>query len=131
MIYVVINKTTGAEVYRYESDAPVEWSGMEFFDFDHLPAPIYEPTPADPPAIAIRGPRIISKLAYLRRFTSEERTAVRAASKVSPVLEDYLELMALAEEINLDDADIISAVNMLSAAGLITPTRANEVLNGY
>ena len=29
------NKATGAEVYRYESDAAVEWVGMEFSTHTH------------------------------------------------------------------------------------------------
>ena len=36
--FIVTNKTTGAEVYRYAADAPIEWAGMEFVTHDHSPA---------------------------------------------------------------------------------------------
>lgn len=32
----------------------------------------------------------MTKLEYLRRFTTAERVAIRAAAKTEPVLEDYL-----------------------------------------
>ena len=35
MIYVVTDKATGAEVYRYQADAPIELVGMEFVTHDH------------------------------------------------------------------------------------------------
>ena len=34
--YIVTRKTDGAEIYRYNADAPIEWSGMEFADHDHV-----------------------------------------------------------------------------------------------
>ena len=71
---------------------------------------------------------ILSKLDYLRRFTSDERVTIRQAAKVTPVLEDYLAMLELADEINTGDADTIAAVNMLEQAGLIAPGRAAEVL---
>lgn len=42
--YVVTRKEDGVEVHRYESDAPVEWLGMEFDAYDHTALP-----PPDPP----------------------------------------------------------------------------------
>ena len=49
--YIVTRKTDGAEIYRYNADAPIEWSGMEFADHDHVEAApvVTEPAPqADP-----------------------------------------------------------------------------------
>lgn len=45
--YIVIDKATGAEVYRYESAEPVEWGGMGFDTHEHavLTAP---PAPEAP-----------------------------------------------------------------------------------
>jgi len=34
--YAVIEKATGAEVYRYTADAPVAWAGFEFATHDHV-----------------------------------------------------------------------------------------------
>lgn len=71
---------------------------------------------------------IITKLEYLRRFTSTERITIRAAAKVEPVLEDYMALLELAEEINTEDADTIAAVNVLETTGLIASGRSTEIL---
>lgn len=40
--YVVTRKSDGAEVYRYQSEAPVEWHGMEFSTHDHTLVPPVE-----------------------------------------------------------------------------------------
>ena len=126
MIYVVTERATGAEVYRYDSVEPIEWAGMEFDKYSHDLAP----EPATPEFGAPQEPRFVSKVVYLRRFTPEERTGIRAAAKADPFLEDYLEMMALADEIDLNDADVIDAVNKLEAVGLIGTGRAQEILYG-
>lgn len=46
--YVVTRKSDGAEVYRYQSDAPVEWNGMEFSTHDHTLLPVADPDPSSP-----------------------------------------------------------------------------------
>ena len=72
--------------------------------------------------------RIVTKLAYLRKFTGEERVTIRTAAKSNVVLEDYLALMELADEVNLDDPDTVAAVGMLEAVGLLATGRAAEIL---
>lgn len=77
----------------------------------------------------IRKPGVVlTKLAYLRRFTAAERIAIRAAAKQSAALEDYLGMLEVAEEIRLFDTDTVAAVGMLEQAGLIAPGRAAEIL---
>lgn len=125
MIYIVTDKATGAEVYRYQADAPVEWSGMEFATHDHV-----EQVEIIGDVIQGASSRVLTKLEYLRRFTTEERVNIRESAKTNPVLEDYLVMMELADEINTGDADTIAAVNMLEQVGLIGAGRASEVLNG-
>lgn len=126
MIYIVTEKATGKEVMRYCSSQLTEQINDIAYpqaDFDHtefvedavLPAPTS---------------RVMTKLEYLRRFTQAERIAIREAAKVSPVLEDYLQLLELATEINTGDADTIAAVTMLEQAGLIGTGRAQEILHG-
>ena len=118
--YIVTRKADGVEVLRYSADAPVEWAGMAFATHDHTEQ-------AEQPVLP-SGPRTITKLEYLRRFTTAERVAIRAAASANPVLDDYLKLMELAQEINLDDPDTIAAVQMLEQSGLIASGRAAEVL---
>lgn len=81
------------------------------------------PDVANPPAS-----RVVTKLEYLRLFTQEERVAIRTAAKANAVLEDYMELLALAEIVDLSDADTVAGVNALEMAGLIAPGRAQEIL---
>lgn len=126
MIYVVTRKADGGEVYRYDAPAPVEWNGMEFATHDHTQ--VVEVAPDG--VIVGQSSRILTKLEYLRRFTQAERVAIREAAKVNPILEDYMALLDLAEEVNTGDADTIAALQMLEQAGLIAAGRAGEILNG-
>ena len=72
----------------------------------------------------------MSKLDYLRLFTQEERIAIRAAGKVNTVVEDYLHLLELTDEVNTGDAEVGDALAMMEAGGLLAVGRRNEVLNG-
>ena len=125
--YIVTRKSDGVEVYRYQSDAPVEWHGMSFDTHDHTPAPVINPDGSIEGAIV---GRTLTKLEYLRRFTDKERIAIRAAAEQNQVLADYLQLMELAQDINTGDPDTIAAVTMLEQAGLIALGREQEILNG-
>lgn len=122
--YIVTRKSDGAEVYRYQSDAPIEWTGMGFAEYNHVLAP----APSEEGGAAGIVGCTMTKLEYLRRFTVDERVAIRAAAAQNAVLADYLALMELAQEINLDDPDTVAAVQMLEQAGLIAAGRAAEVL---
>ena len=123
--YVVTRKADGIEVYRYSNDVPVEWDGMPFAEYDHTP--IVELPP--PPPVKPVGRRM-SKLDYLRLFTQAERIAIRTAGKSNTVLEDYLHLLDLTDEVNTGDAEVANALAMLEAVGMLAPGRAMEVLNG-
>lgn len=127
MIYVVTNKETGALVYEYQSDVPVEWNGMEFATHDHTEKPVVNEDGS------IEGEivgRIMTKLEFLRRFTAEERVAIRTVAKSNVQIEDYLALLELADEVNTRDSDTRGGVQMLEAAGLLAAGRAAEILNG-
>lgn len=121
--YTVTRKSDQQEVYRYSATAPIAWSGMSFDTHDHI-----ELTEAggvtDAPVLAMTW----TKLEYLRRFTQDERIAIREAAKTVPTLDDYLQLLELAEEVRSDDPDIIGALTMLEAVGLIGAGRAAEIL---
>ena len=125
-IYIVTAKATGAEIYRYSADAPIEWSGMQFADFDHTLEVEAPGTVTDVPVVAMTW----TKLEYLRRFTQDERIAIRTAAKQVPALEDYVALLELASEVRSDDPDIVAALQMLEGAGLIGAGRAQEISNG-
>lgn len=121
--YIVTRKSDGAEMLRYSAAQAQEVNGFDLVDYDHT-----EWTPGAP--VVERASRTMTQLEYLRRFTVEERVAIRAAAPANPVLTDYLQLMELAQDINTGDTDTIAAVTMLEQAGLIAVGRAQEILNG-
>lgn len=124
MIYTVTDKATGAEVYRYEADAPIEWGGMEFATHDHVELPTTIES-LEPSAV-----HVWTVLEYKRRFTQEERIAIRGASGQSQELDDYLDLLKDAQEVRSDDPDILKALADLEQFRLIAQGRAQEILNG-
>ncbi len=124
--YIVTRKSDGEEIYRYSADAPTEWNGMEFSTHDHLPAPAIN---ADG-SIDAQSVRVWTVLEYKRRFTQDERIAIRYAAGQSQELDDYLELLKDAQEVRSDDPDILKALAALEAFGLLAQGRAQEILNG-
>lgn len=125
--YAVTRKADEVEVFRYSNDVPVEWSGMGFDTHDHTL--VADPAVPAPEPVALIGRRM-SKLDYLRLFTQEERIAIRAAGKVNTVVEDYLHLLELTDEVNTGDAEVGEALAMMETAGLLAAGRRDEVLNG-
>ena len=117
--WIVEDRIMGEVVYAYGADQPDHFADYPLEQFNHIRQKEVEAAPV---------PRTITKLEYLRRFTTAERVAIRAAAAANPVLDDYLKLMELAQEINLDDTDTVAAVQMLEQAGLIAAGRAAEVL---
>lgn len=71
---------------------------------------------------------ILTHLEYLRRFSMSERLAIRIAAKTNIILEDYLHLMELAQEIDTDDDDTILALMTLQSLGFVTAERRVEIL---
>lgn len=126
--YIVTRKSDGAEVYRYEAPAPIEWVGMEFATHNHSEA-VAGGTPSVPIAV-YGGRRVISKLEFLELFTSAERVAIRAARGQSSALDDYLYMLEMAEEVNLDSPNVRGGVAMLEQARILAAGRAQEILNG-
>lgn len=122
-LYHVIRKSDGTQVYAYEADAPIEWAGMEFATHDHIEVVLEMVTPAP-------VPQILTPLQYLRRFSLPERVAIREAAKTDFVVEDLMDMLDRAQEINTADMDTIAGTHYMEHLGLIAPGRAAEVLNG-
>ncbi len=93
---------------------------------------IATPSPEEPaaPVTVYGGRRILTKLEFLQLFTQTERIAIKQAAGVSPQLDDYLYLLELADEVNLDSANTQTGVNTLGLAGILAAGRAGEILNG-
>ena len=77
------------------------------------------------PVVAL-PPGPVSRLEFLRSFTAAQRIAIRAAN--DPVIVDALQLLDLAEEINLQDSDVIFFVNYCASQGYITTADADRIL---
>lgn len=73
--------------------------------------------------------RNVSKVDFLNRFTIPERANIRVMSKQDPFVEDFLEMLKVAEFINLDDRTVTAALGYLEYVGLITPERTTEILS--
>ena len=78
--------------------------------------------------------RLLTKLGFRRRFTLAERVAVDAApgnpafpGNVRAILLTMATDLSLAEEIDLDDADVISGLTLLEQLGVIASGRAAEI----
>lgn len=70
----------------------------------------------------------ISRLEFMRRFTREERIAIRKSK--DDVVIDFRELLAAAQTVYFDDEETIAGVRYLETEKLIADGRAEEILNG-
>ncbi len=68
----------------------------------------------------------LTKLQFLRLFTTAERIAIRASA--DPVIVDFLQLLDLAQDVRLDDPDTVGGLHYLESEGLIAAGRAAEIL---
>ena len=71
---------------------------------------------------------LVTEFQFKARLTADERIAIRDAAKTDPYVEDFLDLLASADEVNMRDALVIGAVGYLTSRGLLTEERAGEVL---
>jgi hypothetical protein len=87
------------------------------------------PTPVEPEPVAAPAPvPVLTKLAFLRRFTRAERIALREAAKTDPMVTDFMLLLDLATDVELTDADLIEGVTDLEAKGLLNAGRKDAIL---
>lgn len=125
--FVVTRKTDHAEVYRYSSPVPIEWSGMSFENYDHVA--LIDPEQAAPP----KGIRRLSKLGFIARIGGDFAN-ILAAAKVSVEVEMFVRMLDWATpdpdgtSVDLDDPRVIGALTNLEAAQLLSVGKAQEVL---
>lgn len=73
---------------------------------------------------------LISQVDFLRRFTQAERIAIRSAAKVNAQIEDYQYLLDRSiNGVDLADPDVISGVQGLETAGILSPARVATILS--
>lgn len=133
--YKVTETATGAEVYQYQSDAPIPWSGMEFATHTHTALP-------DVAVEVLINPKDwhITKLAFRDRFTQAEKVAIEIASlddPAAPMEQRALAAGLRAAQADQRDAELIDlknsatqgGVQQLEAFGLIAAGRAAVILD--
>ena len=130
MVYVLCNVETGELIQVSEQELSASGHPLQVRTIDRTMPDMTKVTWEKSILNFVDKPvRSLSKLEYLRRFTAQERIAIRTVAKTDPVLEDFMVLMDLATEINLDDPDTVSGLHMLEAAGLLDQGRAAEILS--
>jgi hypothetical protein len=133
-LYHVFRKSDGLKVFAYNTEAgPISFAGYEFDRHDHiLQPPVVDPPPR--PTAVYGGRRILTRLEFLRLMNQQERVQIRGFSKgnnpVAPIIEDFMFLLEMSQEVNLDDADLVAGLQQLEAGGLLNAGRAAEILNG-
>lgn len=70
----------------------------------------------------------LTKLEFLRRFTQTERIAIREFAKTDVLIDDFMQLLDIAEFIDPSDQDTNNALQYLAYKSIINPNRINEVL---
>ncbi len=73
-----------------------------------------------------RTSTVYTKLEFMTRFTIAERLSAKGSN--DPIVSDFLELLSIAEHIDISDTNTIAGVNYLAYLGIITQQRATEVL---
>lgn len=82
----------------------------------------FEPPP--PPA----GPRILTHLQYMNRFTMTELRNIYTAAKSVVDVEIWLDKFKMATDVNLDDPVTIAGLQAMEEANLLEPGRAATIL---
>lgn len=80
----------------------------------------YPPPPPEP----------LTKLAFMNRFTMDEKAAIYTAAKQNVYIEIWLDQFKLAEYVDVSDPRTIAGINALESFGLIGAGRAAELLAG-
>jgi hypothetical protein len=90
-----------------------------------------QPAPTSTPVIG----KVMSRLEFRRLFTALERISIDNApeSLLLPLearaaMRTMLSDLSVAEQVHLDDPDIISGVTFIASLGLIAQTRVAEIL---
>lgn len=139
MIYDVIRKSDSAKGYEYHADAPVEWPGFPFSEFDHTP----RTNDVEEAVITTKfdGRRILTKLEFRSLFspatlkwidrfeaqfenyaylTDDQKDTIRTA------FADYNE----ATQVDLDDPRWVPGLGLYVAIGGMDQDEVTEVLRG-
>ena len=129
MIYIVTRKADGIEVYRYDAEEPIEWTGMGFETHNHTLVHTEEPGPAT------QSIRRHTKLSFIG-LIGDDFANILSAAKVNVEVEMFVRMLDWTTpdpdgtSVDLDDPRVIRALTRLEAAQLLPVGKAQEILNG-
>ncbi|WP_282052753.1 hypothetical protein [Phaeobacter inhibens] len=86
------------------------------------------PETAAPDPVESVAPRVLPKLVFFQRLTTAERVGIRTAGKTDPVVEDWLAMLDLIENVHLDAEDVTASLGYFVSEGLIDANRVPEIL---
>lgn len=92
---------------------------------------LYDGTTFTEPILPIIEPikiTILTPYEFLKRFTTEERKAIKAATFTNPDIDDLWTMFTIAKDIDLRNTDTTEGVNALESAGILATGRAEEIL---
>ncbi|MBS7792161.1 hypothetical protein KTR66_19335 [Roseococcus sp. SDR] len=84
----------------------------------------------EPAAVVVAPPqlRVLTVLQFRDRLTAEEELAITQAGMSSPAVRVWLDRLAAAQEIDLDDPRTAAGLQQMEAAGLLEAGRSAEIL---
>ena len=103
-----------ADGVQYQLAFPADWADVTSW--------------ASNPAPAVSKPTVLSKYDFSQRMQPAERIAIREAGKTDAQVDDFLDLLSLAEQIDLADVNVIGGLALLVSKGLLTEARKTEIL---
>lgn len=92
---------------------------------------LYDGTTFTEPILPIIEPiktPILTPYEFLKRFTTEERKAIKAATFTNPDVDDLWTMFTVAQDIDLKNTDTINGVDALESLGILAEGRAAEIL---
>lgn len=122
--YIVTPKGSEEEVCRYMADSALDLHLFPLASFDHT-----ELAAEPPPAPVIERKEWIST-DFQKRFTDDERAAIRAEARANVRVEDLLAILISTPIVVNIDPLTQRGMAALAAMGLITEERKNEILYG-
>lgn len=70
----------------------------------------------------------MTKLSFMRRFSPEQRIALRETAKTDPILDDAQRLLDWAQDVDVADPDTQQLVGYLAQIGIIAPEDVVRIL---
>jgi len=107
---------------QYLADVGLDIDAVLLLRGENIEAAIVARDAAIAEAANFRTP--ITRIQYIRRFTSAERQAIDAAAQVSPDVKEFMNMLTWAEDVDVGSPEVQYSLAMFEQAGLIGEGRA-------